>query len=95
MTEFGAVPLHPSLIGPVESKANYVIECTGDATSAQQVSYNFNQIVLNDFPKAFQWLGEGADYIIAGLSQVNDSLPISGRQIIQKNVRISGVRSYT
>jgi len=95
VTEFGAVPLHPSLIGPVESKANYVIECTGDATSAQQVNYNFNQIVLNDFPKAFQWLGEGADYIIAGLSQVNDSLPISGRQIIQKNVRISGVRSYT
>ena len=37
VTEFGAVPLHPSLIGPVESKANYVIECTGDATSAQQV----------------------------------------------------------
>ena len=46
VTEFGAVPLHPSLIGPVESKANYVIECTGDAASAQQVTCIF----LNTFP---------------------------------------------
>ena len=48
MTEFGAVPLHPSLIGPVESKANYVIECTGDAASAQQVQYyNIHKNVSN------------------------------------------------
>ena len=50
VTEFGAVPLHPSLIGPVESKANYVIECTGDAASAQQVTCNFLKNLLNDFP---------------------------------------------
>jgi len=79
VTDFGAVPLHPSLIGPVESKAHFVLECTGDPSSSEQ---------------AFQWLGDGAQYILAGLSNSNSALPISGRQIISKNVRISGVSTY-
>ena len=37
VTDFGAVPLHPSLIGPVESKAHFVLECTGNTDSAEQV----------------------------------------------------------
>ena len=45
--------------------------------------------------QAFQWLGPSSEYILVGLSQCNDNLPINGRQIIQKNIKLSGVNEYT
>ena len=37
VTEFGGVPLHPSLAGPIDSKASTVIECCGDPLAPSQV----------------------------------------------------------
>ena len=42
-----------------------------------------------------QWLGLESEYILVGLSQNTDPLPISGRDIIRKKINISGIDSYT
>jgi threonine dehydrogenase-like Zn-dependent dehydrogenase len=53
VTEFGGVPLHPSLVGPIESKANYVLECTGDPVAPEQVRTWENYIF--DIEKFIFW----------------------------------------
>jgi len=80
VTEFGGVPLHPSLIGPIESKANFVIECTGDADAPSQ---------------AYAWLGENSEYIILGLSGSTEPLRLTGAQIISKSITIRASSKYS
>ncbi|CBY21619.1 unnamed protein product [Oikopleura dioica] len=80
VTEFGGVPLHPSLAGPIDSKASTVIECCGDPLAPSQ---------------AYNWMGTGSRYIIMGLSGSQEKISLSGAQIIKKGITIMGVDRYT
>ncbi|CAG5107058.1 Oidioi.mRNA.OKI2018_I69.chr1.g3125.t1.cds [Oikopleura dioica] len=80
VTEFGGVPLHPSLAGPIDSKASTVIECCGDSLAPSQ---------------AYNWMGTGSRYIIMGLSGSAEKISLSGAQIIKKGITLMGVDRYT